>query len=95
MTVKIMSLIARRELHASIRERYRKSNWIEKRKLLDGFVAATGYERKYAIQLLNKDEMPVLPKKRPGSQLYDEQVRQALISVWNAVNAGVKMYQLS
>ena len=42
-----MSLIARRELHASIRERYQNSIWIDKRKLLDGFVAATGYERKY------------------------------------------------
>jgi len=30
--------------------------------------------------------MPVLPKNRPASQLYDEQVRQALIFVWNAAN---------
>ncbi|WP_292989806.1 hypothetical protein [Nitrosomonas sp.] len=27
-----------------------------------------------------------MPKNRPASQLYDEQVRQALISVWNAAN---------
>ncbi len=86
MTAKSMSLIARRELQASIREKYRDANWTDKRKILDGFVAATGYERKYAIQLLNSDEMPVSPKNRPASQRYDEQVRQALISVWNAAN---------
>lgn len=86
MTAKSMSLIARRELQASIRGKYRDASWANKRKLLDGFVAATGYERKYAIQLLNSDEMPVLPKNRPASQQYDEQVRQALISVWNAAN---------
>ncbi|WP_292989810.1 hypothetical protein [Nitrosomonas sp.] len=52
MTAKTMSLIARRELQASIRRKYRYSSWTDKRKILDGFVAATGYERKYAIQLL-------------------------------------------
>jgi hypothetical protein len=30
--------------------------------------------------------MPILPKKRPASQKYDEQVRQALISVWFTAN---------
>lgn len=53
---------------------------------MDGFVAATGYELKNAIQLLNSNVMPVLPKNRPASQQYDEQVQQALISVWNAAN---------
>ena len=84
MIMKSMSLIARRELQASVRRKYQDASWTGKRKILDGFVAATGYERKYAIQLLNSEEMSVLPKKRPISQQYDEQVRQALISVWNA-----------
>jgi len=84
--IKSMSLAARKELQASIKQKYRNASWVDRSKLLDGFVAATGYERKYAIQLLNSAEMPTLPKKRPASQKYDEQVRQALISVWDAAN---------
>ena len=45
---KLMSLTARRELLASVRRNYRKANWVKKGKILDGFVAATDYERKYA-----------------------------------------------
>ena len=86
MMMKSMSLAARRELQASIRQKYRNASWADRSKLLDGFVAATGYERKYAIQLLNSAEMPALPRKRPASQQYDEQVRQALISVWGIAN---------
>ncbi|SER03721.1 hypothetical protein SAMN05421690_100655 [Nitrosomonas sp. Nm51] len=64
MTAKSMRLIVRRELQASIRGKYRDASWPDKRKILDGFVAATGYGRKYAIQQLSSDEMPVLPKNR-------------------------------
>ena len=62
-----MSLIARRALQASIRKKYRDASWADKRKLLDGVVAATGYERKYTIQLLNSDGIPILPKNRPAT----------------------------
>ncbi len=84
--MKSMSLGARRELQSIIKQKYHNASWADRSKLLDGFVAATGYERKYAIQLLNSAEMPILPKKRPASQKYDEQVRQALISVWYTTN---------
>jgi len=86
MMMKSMSLGARRELQSIIKQKYHNACWADRSKLLDGFVAATGYERKYAIQLLNSAEMPILPKKRPASQKYDEQVRQALISVWFTAN---------
>ncbi|GJL75877.1 hypothetical protein [Nitrosomonas sp.] len=62
MTAKSMNLIARRKLQASIRGKYRDASWIDERKILDGFVAATGYERKYAIQLLNSDESLFHPR---------------------------------
>ena len=68
MMIKSMSLTTRRELQASVRQKYRDASWADKGRLLDGFVAATGYERKYAIHLLNSAEMPTLPKKRPASQ---------------------------
>lgn len=85
--MKIMSLMTRRELLAGVREKYREASWADKVKILDGFVAATDYERKYATRLLNSAaETPVLPKKHPAAKKYDEQVRQALLSVWCAAN---------
>ena len=82
MIIKTMSLAARRELVSSVRQKYRDASWADKRKILDGFVAATGYDRKHAIQLLNSTVEPEKPKQRLGSQKYDEQTRQALFSVW-------------
>ncbi|WP_262966911.1 hypothetical protein [Methylobacter psychrophilus] len=81
MIIKSMSLSARKELLASIRQRYCDSSWIDKGKILDGFVAATGYDRKHAIQLMNSKAEPEQPKERLGSQKYDEQTRQALYSI--------------
>lgn len=49
---KIMSLSARREMLLGVRERYLSAKRPERTKILDGFVAATGYDRKYAVVLL-------------------------------------------
>ena len=84
--IKLMSLTARRELLASIRHSYRNATWAEKGKILDGFVAATDYERKYASRLLSCGEIAVSTKKRRSAQQYDEQVQQALIAIWCAAN---------
>jgi hypothetical protein len=84
--IKLMSLTARRELLASVRQRYSAATWLEKGKILDGFVAATDYERKYACRLLSSDKLTSPRRKRTSPQLYDEQVRQALIAVWCAAN---------
>jgi len=85
--MKTMCLSARRELLQSVRQKYRKAGWEVKGKILDGFVAATDYDRKYAISLLHNDvELPVEPAKRLASKKYDEQVVQALIVVWHTAN---------
>ncbi len=84
--IKMMSLTARRELLASVRQSYHEASWAEKGKILDGFIAATDYERKYATRLLNGAETPAVPKIRNSVKQYDDQVRQALISVWCAAN---------
>lgn len=77
----------RREFLISVRDQYQKSGWLEKGKILDGFVAASGYDRKYAIKLLNgKNEIIKLPRQRKSTIKYDEQVKQALIAVWYAAN---------
>jgi len=62
----------------SVRQKHRDSSWIVKGKILDGFVAATGYDRKHAIQLMNSTAEPEKPKERLARQKYDEQTRQAL-----------------
>jgi hypothetical protein len=65
--IRTMSLTARRELLGSVRQRYKNANWIDKGLVLDGFVAATGYGRKYAIRLLNSNETTTAQRKRHGS----------------------------
>ena len=53
MIIKSMNLSARKELLVSVLLKYFDSSWMDKGKILDGFVAATGYDRKYANQLMN------------------------------------------
>ena len=81
-----MSLNARKEFWASIKQKYHDANWLDKGKILDGFVAATGYDRKHAILLLNRIKQHTSPQVRKASHTYDDQVRQALLSVWYAAN---------
>jgi hypothetical protein len=52
MMMKSMSLTTRRELLAGVKQKYHEASWVDKGRVLDGFVAATGYERKYAIEFL-------------------------------------------
>lgn len=82
-----MSLNARKELLVCIRQQYRKARWKEKRKILDGFIAATGYKRKYAIALINQPEnKEVRLNKRVKPIIYNDAVRQSLLTVWYAAN---------
>lgn len=85
--IRTMSLKTRKEILTNIRNQYQESDWLGKSKLLDGFVAASGYERKYAIKLLNSTEnINKLPQTRQSKDKYDEQVKQVLITVWYAAN---------
>jgi len=88
MMQKKMSLQSRRELTFCVRERYNQASWKEKIKILDGFITATGFERKYATRVLNRGESPNLKTAKRGtnSGKYDEAVRQALLTIWYAAN---------
>jgi site-specific recombinase XerD len=80
-----MSLQSRQELLLAIRPQYLNASKPEKKKLLDGLVTATGYDRKYAVTLLSKG----LSKKRgrrARQRKYDQAVLDALLIVWNASN---------
>lgn len=80
-----MSIPTRKELLAALRPMYARVSWKEKQQVLDGFVAATGYNRKHAIVLLNGKKL-LKEGTRSRRSKYDEDVRDALIQVWKASN---------
>ena len=74
---------ARRELVATAAERYRQSTAVERGRILDEFVALTGYHRKHVIQVLNG--APAMPPARRGRRsVYDEAVTEGLVVLWEA-----------
>ena len=81
-----MSIASRRELVAATASRYRASAKREKRRILDEFVAVTGYHRKHAVRILNGSVLAVESASGGGGRprLYDEAVREALIVLWEA-----------
>ena len=82
-----MSLQTRKELTASVKLKYSKASWQEKRELLNGFVAATGYQRKYAIRLLRSTQPPPAAKKKRGrKQKYGQDVKDALFTCYRVAN---------
>ena len=71
-----MSRMAKRELLASIQERYQCSSNRDKGRILDEFIAVTGHHRKHGIRLLGKsgDAVGQLAGVK-GRRIYDEAVR--------------------
>jgi hypothetical protein len=79
---------ARRELVASIQERYRSASLLDKQRILDELVARTGYHRKYAIRALGSSS-PVGAERRgtpPRERIYGEAVGEALAMLWEAAD---------
>jgi hypothetical protein len=82
----MMSFQARRELLAQVALRYREAGGRQKSLILDEFVAATGYQRKYAIRLLRKPPPLSLAIRRPRARRYGQPVQDALKIAWAAAN---------
>lgn len=82
-----MSYSAKRELLVQIGPHYCEAEGREKRVILDAFVAATGYARKYAIRLLHRPA-PLVAKRitRPRERRYGKEVQEALVVAWTAAN---------
>ena len=80
--------MAKPELLATIRDRYRASSKREKSRILDEFIAVTGHHRKHGIRLLGQsgDDGEQQPAVKKGRRSYDETVRQAVIVVWEAAD---------
>ncbi len=82
-----MSFRAKRELLAQIAPRYQHASHGQKSVILDEFVAATGYARKYAIRLLIQPPVPVPDRiRRPRPPQYGPAVQAALEIAWAAAN---------
>jgi hypothetical protein len=74
----------RNELVRATAERYGAGSRKEKIRILDEFVALTGFHRKHAMRVLRAGPAPERSGARPGRRLYDAAVREALIVVWEA-----------
>jgi len=82
-----MSFQAKRELLVQVAPRYREASGAQKRHILDEFVAATGYARKYAIRVLGQPAIPALGSlARPREPRYGPAVVAALEVAWAAAN---------
>ncbi len=73
--VTTMTHTARAELTHVVRQRYRAATGAEKRKILDEFIAATGYHEKSAIRVLNAHLVIKQRRARSRPSLYDEAER--------------------
>ena len=79
-----MTRVTRAELANAVRSRYHSAKGNAKRRILQEFIATTGYHEKSAIRLLNQrpTDRPRQTRCRPS--LYDEAARAALVVLWEA-----------
>lgn len=77
-----MSQRSKRELLEEIRPRYLKAKKSKKKAMLDEFVAATGYHRKYATRILKHGRPRQSGKKHGFHKVYQGEVVVALEQIW-------------
>ena len=70
-----VSAVTRQDLVRAIRERYRAGTKDEKLRILDEFVAVTGYHRKHVIRLLKAGPVTSGSVRCSRLPLYDAAVR--------------------
>ncbi len=78
-----MSMTSKRELLTTVSPRYVLATDTDKARILDEFVATSGYHRKYAITLLRHPPPPRRrPITRPREKTYTPAVQRALVRLW-------------
>ncbi|WP_442863149.1 DDE-type integrase/transposase/recombinase [Calidifontimicrobium sp. SYSU G02091] len=80
-----LSKQSRRELIDALRRRYRESSAADKARILDEFVAVTGYHCKHAIRVLGRSG-PEYVCRTSRSPVYDDAVREAIGVLWEAAD---------
>ncbi|MBI4757838.1 MAG: hypothetical protein HY783_02380 [Chloroflexi bacterium] len=79
-----MTKVGKRELADAVRKRYWRASKKQKSRILDEFVATTGYHRKYALWLLGNHSPRRTPvRRRRRQRIYTADVSQALIRIWD------------
>ncbi len=78
----MMSQRSKRELWETIQPRYLKASKAEKQKILDEFIASSGYHRKYAIRILRHGYPRGQQKRRGKKPVYRGEVVVALEQIW-------------
>jgi hypothetical protein len=76
-------MATRAELILAITGRYASAGRPKKVKILDEFVALTGFHRKHAMRLLRGSDEPAKGGARPGRRIYGEAVA-AVVLAWEA-----------
>ena len=76
---------ARRVLLRQIAPAYHQASGSQKQQILDEFVTATGYARKYALWLLNHVEEVFAPPAALRRR-YGPEVEEALVLAWKTLN---------
>ena len=79
-----MTPAARREYVRAVRPRYTLAPWTAKPRILDEFCATTGYQRKYAITLLNAPQRTAEHPRRRRPFTYPAPVITILAAIWEA-----------
>jgi hypothetical protein len=80
-----MPIEARKQYLIAIIERYKKATRRQKSVILTEFCEVCGYNRKYAILILNSNQDPKLKKSKPGRpSKYDEAFIDCLKEIWEA-----------
>jgi transposase InsO family protein len=82
----MMSIQSKRELITAVSPRYRAAHGSDKERILDEFVASTGYHRKYAIRVLNHPYPARRRQKRHKNRRYGPQVKEALVKIGHVAN---------
>lgn len=79
-----MSQRSKHELAQAVQPRYLKAGRAEKGRILDEFVAATGYHRKYAVRKLRgrRPRRPRTGRRRGRPAIYRGEVVRVLTRIW-------------
>ena len=75
---------ARRVLLGQVAPAYHQASGFQKQHILEDFVSATGYARKYALWLLNHSEEVCAPSA--ALRRYGPEVEEALVLAWKTLN---------
>jgi hypothetical protein len=81
-----ISMATRDELVVALAERYASSSRKHRGRILDEFVAVSGFHRKHAMRLLRSGRAGRSAGPRPARRIYNEAVRDALVIIWEAAD---------